>query len=162
MVEIVSEVVAGFLGAIAALFLREVFAWKGQGRNEALKRNEKLIMECFGKLKFLIDKTDTEELLFLLDYNDYFALVELSRRFSFRFPKGINEKIDDIIHTSALSDNRRKFIYECEEDAAGFKASLGLGIDFHIDDLVGRIQRLESYYESIFHRLWFIFFVWNF
>lgn len=37
MVEILSEILAAFLGAISALLLREIFTWKGQGRNEAQK-----------------------------------------------------------------------------------------------------------------------------
>ncbi|MFX0174277.1 MAG: hypothetical protein ACFE9L_20545 [Candidatus Hodarchaeota archaeon] len=60
MVEVYSEVIAGILGAIIALFLREIFTWKEQGRNEALKRNEKLITECFGKVKFLVEKLETD------------------------------------------------------------------------------------------------------
>ncbi|MFX0174276.1 MAG: hypothetical protein ACFE9L_20540 [Candidatus Hodarchaeota archaeon] len=55
-----------------------------------------------------------------------------------------------------------KFMFDCGMDAINYKIDLNIKIDSHINDLIDKIKRLESYYEGIFHILWFTFFVWNF
>lgn len=162
MVEILPEIVSGFLGAVVALFLREIFVWKGQGRNESLKRNEKLITECFGKLKFVFERIITKESRLQMTDDDYSSLLELSNRYFFRIPKDIYEKMDKILLGSEIMPDMKGFSYDCEEDASDYITELIMQVDFHIVDLVAKIRKLESYYEGITKRIWFTFLVWNF
>lgn len=159
MEEIIRNLTMGTIGAIIALFLRESFAWKGQGRTEAIKRYETLLTECYGKLLLLVSRLEARGNAIKVRTEEDIRIRTIYDRFSYRFPKDIDESLEKILY----DPKKGEFIqFDSHEQADGFISSLEMKIRFIRDDIKSEIIMLESFTQSLLSRIWYIFFVWNF
>lgn len=158
MDDIFPELISAILGAFIALLLRELFAWKGQGRNEAITRYETLLIECYGKLQPLLEAISIEGNCLMFP-SQYKQMNEIYCRFAFRMPENIDLRLKSLLYTD---DPIGTFIQGSEDHAFDFKFKLMDDIQKMINDLAKEIEKLESYVQSIRGRIKYIFGVWNF
>lgn len=163
MADIISNLTYATIGAFIALILKEFFSWKGQGRTEAIKRYETLLIECYGILLPIISKLSPSNKRIVIKDADYNRIEYVHNRFSFRIPQNIEESLSALLYEVSVFDVKKSQLeFSSGEKARDFWIVLDSNIRELMENLKYEIRKLESYTQSISSRIWYIFMVWNF
>lgn len=163
MTDILTYIVYGTIGAFIALIIKESFTWKGQGRTEAIKRYETLLIDCYGVLLPLTGKLTfhRENIMIQKEIRDQMDLVY--HKFSFRIPNNIERRLFSLIFSSEPFDKQfYRLPLKNEKEAKLLVKTLQLCIRSLTVDIKMELEKLESYTQSFGSRLNYVFRVWNF
>ena len=162
MTDILTYIIYATIGAFIALLLKESFAWKGQGRVEAIKRYENLLIDCYGKLKPLIDRLEIEDEYIMFNRVTHELIEDIVIKFSFRIPENIKEKCDHLLYGNEVIEGLCKLKFKSYDEAKSYWLDFITSIIEIMDDINIERKKLESYTQSLIKRIWYIAFVWNF
>jgi len=163
MTDIIEYLLYGTIGAFIALMVKESFAWKGQGRIEAIKRYEKLLIDCYGELKPLISRLNRKNNCILLKESTHELIEDILVKFSFRIPEHLNEYLNQLLYESSIIEGDiNKLEFKSKDEATNFWLNFLESIIQIMSDINQEIKKLESYTQSLSSRIWYTIFVWNF
>ena len=166
-----NDLLLAILVAICTLLLREIFTWKGEARNETIKRSEILLTECYGKLVPIIENAKPTPNQIELTASQYKELRKVHARFFFRVPESIKIRLDTIVFQSkpkefgaakgAGPDIRYQYLEgDSETDLVKYWEDLRLDIGMEQETLSAKISRLEETYQTLKKKIWFNFYFW--
>lgn len=173
--DLVVNILSGIFGAAIALTFRELFTWKGQGRIEAIRKNDLLKTECYGILLPLLSrmeiydaKDESENSLINLQAGTYHIIREIYARFSHRLTPDIKKSLSRLIFESEIQEARPKykisnqyFLRFQDNTARKFMKNLSNQVEIEEKEILNRIKELELISQSFWKKFWYNLRFWS-
>lgn len=160
--------ISGILGAAIALIFRELFAWKGQGRIEAIRKYDLLKTECYGILLPLLSRMEVRVGHISIKSEEYSVISEKYGRFSHRFTFETKEKLKDLIYGSRYEEGSQlhgfpdSYTLSLHDITGGeFMENLINNLKKEEEDILKKIEELESISQSFCKKICYNLKFWS-
>lgn len=166
---VIINLLMAIFGTAIALLFRGLFTWKGPGRIEAMRKNDLLLTDFYGRLIPIITTISPRDDFILIDFSDYRILRESQARFKHRIPLKLNELLEEMILKAQWLGKERKdqfsnqycVQFESRTETENFTTQILAHLEEEEANVLDKLNGLELISKSFWKKIGFELKFWS-